>query len=279
MTDLSDLIGEEQEIEIVSAMDHPDLANSMSAAALSSVNEQPQMEDEPLGQVELPGGWIAPDGSLQTKAIVTELTGRAEEKLARIDPMSNMPLFLQTMVQSALESIGGHEPTPEMLRDLLIGDREMLILGIRSATYGNEVQMHIVCPQCGAEEDIGVELDKDIPVKKMETPSVREYDVELRRGSVAKVVPATAGLQDEIWDIKKSAAEMKTATLGWCVKSIDGAAVNHQTVLDLGMGDRKIILDFLADLQPGPDYEGVRLPCEACGQEFALVLDLADLFR
>jgi hypothetical protein len=262
---------------VVSAMEQPELASQLSKEAI--VGDRPQVADAPLGNVDLPGGWFAPSGERCTQALVRELTGRDEERLARINPTTNYPQFLQALVSAGLENINGFELSKEQLKELLIGDRESILLGIRIATYGPGVEMHIRCPACGAEEDLIVELDKDIPYREMATPEVREYDVELRGGRTAIVTPATVAVQDAIWDVKKSAAEMKTATLARCVRTIDGRPVAPGDILDLGLADRKTLINYLADLQPGPDYEGVRLPCESCGEEFPLALDLADLFQ
>lgn len=272
-----DLIAEPVSLDFISTEDDPELASQASEAALTG--DRPLMANAPSGQVELPGGWFDPQGNLLTSAVVKELTGHAEEKLSRIDLQANFPLFLQTLTRFGLENIGGHEPTDQMMNDLLIGDREALILGIRIATYGPEVEMHIQCPECRAEEDIAIELDKDIPVDKMAEPEKREYEVELRNGRTAIVHPTTCGIQDLIWDPKKTAAEMKTAALDRCVRTIDGRPVTTEEIRDLGLADRNALITKLTDLQPGPDFGGVKIPCESCGQEFNILLDLTDLFR
>jgi hypothetical protein len=268
----------EAAINVISSADAPEAASAASEAALAP--DKPEMKEPDPGLVELPGGWVSPTGVVHKQAFVKELTGRDEERMARVDATTNLPLYLQTMVECGTESIGGEPATKDMLRDLLVGDREMLILGIRMATYGRTTEpFDIVCPKCQFQEKISLELDKDIPVKHMERPEVREYEVDLRNGSVALVQPLTARQQDEIWDVKKTVAELKTATLERCVVSIDGRPVNHPMVLNLGMADRNTLLDRLAELQPGPDYGGVRLDCQGCGESFSLTLDLADLFR
>lgn len=265
--------------DTTSTADNPELASSLSEQALESANEKPKMEEMPDGQVELPGGWIDADGNLHTRALVRELNGRDEEKMSRIDPQKNLPLLLQTMAKCGLESIDGIEPTERMFNDLLVGDREMLILGIRVATYGDNLPMHITCPSCRAEEDLELELMEDIPISRMEHPEQREYTVELRHGRSAIVTPLTVQMQDQVWDPKKSLAEVKTDMLEKCVVAIDGRPVGRQEVLDLGLGDRNTLLDRLQELQPGPDLSGIQLPCQSCGQDFALGLDLNDLFR
>lgn len=277
-----DLVGEPVDAPwaadgVLSTQEDPELASQASESALTG--ERPFMKNAPSGQVELPGGWFDRQGNLITSAVVKELTGHAEEKLSRIDMQANFPLFLQTLTKFGLDNIGGHEPTDEMLGDLLVGDREALILGIRIATYGPDVEMHIGCPECGAEEDIAVELDKDIPVEKMADPKQRQYEVPLRDGRVAIVEPATCGVQDLIWDPKKTTAEMKTAALDRLVRSIDGRPVSLEEIRDLGLADRKALISRLSEVQPGPDFGGVKIPCESCGQEFQILLDLTDLFR
>jgi hypothetical protein len=261
----------------ISATENPELATELSQKVIEG--EKPVAREAPIGEVDLPGGWIAPDGTLCRTAMVHELTGLHEERLARINPATNYPSYVQTLLKSGLESINGHELDDEQMKTLLLGDRESLLLGIRIATYGPNLDMHLTCPACRHEEDLILELDKDIPVKEMDTPEVREYDVELRGGRLAVVRPATVGVLDSIWDVKKTGAEMKTATLQRCVKTLDGRNVAPQDILRLGLADRKTLLTFLHDIQPGPDYEGVRLACEECGEESALVLDLADLFQ
>lgn len=264
--------------DIISTQDDPERASEMSQKALG-VGEQPEIDDAPIGHIHMPGGWIGSDGTVHHNAVVSELTGVDEEKLARVNPAANYPLFLQTLLKAGLESIGGMEPDEDMLNGLLVGDREALLLGIRIATYGNNLDVSLTCPQCGEEDEVILELDEDIPIKEMETPAVRQYDVDLRNQRVAVVTPATTHMQDSIWDMKKTSAEIKTSALERCVMSIDGRPVNRHEIRNLGLADRKTLINFLADLQPGPDYEGVRLPCQSCGLESPLVLDLADLFR
>lgn len=261
----------------VSPFEDPMGASALSAQAV--LGEKPKMADDYPTTVELPGGYVDDEGNLHTVALVKELTGRDEERLAKVNIVTMLPSYLQTMVEGGVEAIGPYPATSALLKKLLVGDREMLIIGIRMATYGTNIEMHIVCPACEAEEDIIFELDKDIPIRKMETPEKREYEVPLHGGHVAIVTPVTVGMQDEVWDVKKTPAEIKTATLARAVLAFDGIPMNYEMAQNLGSGHRKALLTALADLQPGPDYEGVRLSCGTCNQQSPLRLDLTTLFR
>jgi hypothetical protein len=267
-------------LEIIDGSADPEYAAARASEVLDAANPRPQMVEPPDGQVALPAGWIDPKGVLHRTAQVRELTGKDEEKLSRINITSALPLYLRTLVTQGTEYIGNVEPSKEIIDQLLVGDREALILGIRIATYGDDVPIRVICPNCEATQDVAIELSKDVPVKTLDEPEVRTFDVPLRKGSVAVVQLATVAVQDEILaHPNTSEAELKTITLSKCVLSIDGVPATYDRVLNLGMADRKTILSFLAETQPGPDYEGVILPCPSCEKTFPIDLDLADLFR
>jgi hypothetical protein len=274
------LIGEvhDDTLEIISAAEAPEYANARATSVLEDLSKQPTMAAPPDGQVELPGGLIGADGKVITTAIVRELTGEDEERLARINMRTQLPYWLKTMLLSAVEAIGTEKPTEEMLQNLLVGDREALILGIRIATYGNDMPTHLICPDCGKEQDVAIELSEDIPVKKLDNPEVREFEVELRRGRKAMVNLPTVAVQDAVVDPQINDAERKTETLVRCVTRLDGKRPNREDVRHLGLADRATLLNFLADHQPGPDYTQVALPCTGCERDFPLSIGLFDLF-
>lgn len=264
----------------MSSFEDPEAASNQSQAFLESLaQERPSLGAAPNTTVLLPGGWIDPAGKLHNQAVVRELTGRDEEALAKISITENPVGYLHGLL-AAVESVGGFPTNDQMLGELLAGDRDMLVLGVRMATYGSEMPVHLVCPACETEQDIAIELDVDVPVQKLEDPTERAFDVPLRNGSTAKVKLLTSADQDYVIEDRKATnAEQRTKTLERCVLSINGLPVNHHTIHDMGMADRQTLLDFLADHQPGPNYGEVSLPCSGCGRKYPLMLSLADLFR
>lgn len=274
------LVGDPVSLEVIDAGADPEYANARSDEVLQQLNPLPEIDAAPDGTVHLPAGWIDPQGKLHTTALVRELTGADEEKLARVSMRENFPLWIRTLLECGVEYIGDQPASQTIFDQLLVGDREMLILGIRVATYGNELPMDITCPSCDEVQAIALELDADIPIKKLDPPEVREFDLKLKHGEHAVVHLTTAAVQDEvISDRKRTGAEMATLTVERCTKTIDGNPVNHHMALEMKLADRKTIMDFLADTQPGPDYEGVSLPCSSCGREFPVRLSMVDLFR
>ena len=180
-------------------MEMPGESPSMDQAAdllrKATAISTPEIEPAPVVTTELPGGWISPAGVLVKTAEVKELNGFAEERLSRLDMGKNVASYVTELLLLGVVRIGDEVPTRDLLKNLLIGDRDALVLAIRQATYGNDVEFKLDCTACGEESDIRVEIDKDVEVTFMEDPLVRVFDVELRNGA-AKVTLLTGVAQE-----------------------------------------------------------------------------------
>lgn len=269
----------------ISAAAAPEEANAAAAALLGDSPEPftPVIMPEPVsGLVTLPGGVMLPEGGRVVEAEVRELTGADEEALSKSDGGTNFGRFIQITLQRGTLRIGDWEPPDRSLLDsLLLGDRDTLLLAIRKATYGNEMPHTARCLACGEVLDIVLDLNTDIPMKELENPENRRFTVPLRRG-VAVVRLPTGADQNVVLNMKgKTVPEMNTELLSRCVIEINGEPVasRPEPVRALGMADRQTLLTFFTDTQPGPKYEGVKVPCASCERDVPLNIDLADLFR
>ena len=240
--------------------------------------QAPEIRQPADDEVLLPGGLVSPDGEILRTAVVRELTGDDEEALAKAK--NSMVRFTRTLMR-AVESIGGQPPTKEILADLLVGDREALVLGIRCATFGNEITYkNFICPGCQEALDITVDL-RTIDVKFLEDPEKREFEVPLRNGVAVVRLPKVSDADAVMESPSLTTAEENTLLLSRCVLEINGTKVNKskELVKKLGLKDRQTILDFLAEHQPGPRYDEVKSKHEACETEFPVYLAVDDLFR
>lgn len=238
------------------------------------------------GVVELPGGLLTPENVLLTEVEVRELTGRDEEVILKARMTGKYSRFMRSLLKAGVVSIGGKEVTDDILDDLLIGDREAIILGIRRATYGDEVELTGVgCQECGTVTDLIVTLD-DIPTRSMEDPKKRTYDVPLRKGGFITLRLQTGADQVKVFDNPNITvvAEQNSIILGCCMISRtfpDGKTAfvdSANAARDLGVVDRKALLEVLEKNQPGPRYEDIVHPCGNCGAEVPLSLNVGDLF-
>lgn len=258
--------------------------DSIREKLIATESSVPEIEDGGEAVVELPAGWISPNGSVVKTALVRELNGYDEERLSRVNPVQNPAKFVTELLVLATDDLGGVKPTRTMLTELLLGDRDALVLGIRKATYGPKIDFKLSCDKCDNESDIVIDITdpEDIPVVLMEEPTQRTFEVKLRRG-IAKVTLLTGGAQEVFSENigKKTQAEVNSLMLAKSVIEIDGIATfgSEDSVRALSMSDRETIQEFLADHQPGPQFKSIWVPCATCGEKYSIGLGLSDMFR
>jgi hypothetical protein len=260
--------------------------NAESAAVIASttVAQQPSLELPTNTYVTLPAGLII-DGVTYTEAQVRELNGDDEEALAKAALSGDSFRYVKVLLDRGVVSVGPVPASPTVLRDLLIGDREVLIMSVRQATFGDDVIIDpYFCPNCGDELVATIQLST-VPIKALE--SEREFDVPLRKGGTARVRLPDGHVQEAtLSNGNITAAEQNTILLSKCVLSItdsNGKAefISGSTskVNALGISDRRTILKEFGERQPGPRYDEVKMRHEACDTEVGVPLTVVEMFR
>lgn len=230
-------------------------------------------------EVTLPGGFIDREGSLVKYAEVRELNGLDEEAIAKSGSVSRA---LLVMLQRGLVSIGLEKADKGDLEELLSGDRDAILIGIRRVTFGDTIKFEVVCPSCKTELDVTVDLRTDIPVKTLEDPindRIFTYESE-KHGVISVSLPKGNTQRRLLENTDKTVAELNTILLSGCINSINGVpTMGASSVLKLGMADREKIVAEIIKRTPGPRLGEVKTSCEACGEGIPMPLALADLFR
>lgn len=272
--------------QTLNAAENPALANKI-AQELTKVQVEETVGSVPTitipslpdTNIELPGGFYDPlDDQMITTAEVRELTGADEEAIVKI---SEPGKALMTILEKATVSVGGKPADKETLSMLLAGDREALLLAIRRVTFGNEVELEAVCSRCPELQTFIVDLEKDVEIKALEDKiNDRRFTLDLKVGRVKVALP-TGDTQNKLVNASnKNAAELDTLLLSNCVLEINDVPVLGQAqIRNLGIKDRRTILEEIAKRNPGPLLSEVKKACKTCGQEVELPLTLADLFR
>lgn len=272
--------------QTLNAAENPALANKI-AQEITKVQVEETVGSVPTitipslpdTNIELPGGFYDPlDDQLVTTAEVRELTGADEEAIVKI---SEPGKALMTILEKATVSLGGKPADKETLSMLLAGDREALLLAIRRVTFGNEVELEAVCSRCPELQTFVVDLEKDVEVKALEDRiNDRRFTLDLKVGRVKVALP-TGDTQNKLVNASnKNTAELDTLLLSNCVLEINDVPVLGQAqIRNLGIKDRRSILEEIAKRNPGPLLSEVKKACKTCGQEVELPLTLADLFR
>ncbi len=230
-------------------------------------------------EVTLPGGFINREGALVKYAEVRELNGMDEEAIAKAGSSSRA---LLVMLQRGLVSIGTEEANKQDLDNLLSGDRDAILIGIRKVTFGNEAEFSLTCPYCKTDLDVVVDLTSDVPYKELEDPvNGRSFEYESKKHGVIKCSLPTGSTQRKLMEnTDKTLAELNTILLAGCVTSVNGqSSMGASTVLKLGMADREALVSEIIKRNPGPRLGEVSTHCEACGEEIPMPLALTDLFR
>jgi hypothetical protein len=268
----------------IRATENPTLASQLINEALGQAEQVETRELKPMSLpaspfVELPGGYITDDDDLITTAEVRELTGEDEEYLARINGAGKL---LLAILERGVVKIGDLPVTKKILDDMLAGDREAIILGIRRVTFGDTIEFTSTCPICNvADLEFMVDLSRDVPVVELEDRMLRNFKVSCKAGDVVIELP-TGRVQKKLVSAQdKSGAELDSILLSESIVSIDGMPLLDplKRVKKLGIQDRRKITALLVEKTPGPQMAEVKISCPSCGQEVPLPLSLADLFQ
>lgn len=267
----------------ISGLESPEEATAATKAVLKEDREggRPRIDAPGDNQVRLEQG-ILRDGVWHRDAQVRELNGYDEEAIAAAGAGNDPQKVVDTLLTRGVVSVGGEPMTHKLADELLIGDRELLIMAIRRASFGDSLEFEqLPCAHCGELVDLTVPLEA-IPAVHLEDPEQREFEVPLRKGGTAMVRMPTGADQKAVFNVRNNRAKQDSVILNACVLRLlqpDGTEVPHPPAQSVAMADRQAILQFLVDRQPGPRLADFSFTHETCGKEVDLPINLAVLFR
>lgn len=229
-------------------------------------------------QVDLPGGLFLPDGQRLRKVEVRELNGEDEERLSRIKSIAD---YKRVLLEIGVVSFEGRKPAAGMLGDMLIGDRDYLIVAIRRATFGDTLDIPVQCRACEEQQEITYHFVDDLPIRDFKGEGTI-LPIELRDGRKASVAIPTAADEDAVLEAaeRSTLSESNTLMLQRIIEDIDGMPVTTRgEVLKIGMADRRTILDTVYEHRVGPQFDEVTYDCARCGEGGPVVLSVFEMFR
>ena len=259
------------------------------AADVASVNEAikdkpPEVSDAAPTTVKLLRGVLSTDtGKWQKTATVREMTGEDEEELARLSTNDDLTYaeYTSALLRRAVLSIGSQNTSdnPTMIDDLLIGDRDLLFLGVIKATYGNIRDFSVTCGACSSTNDVQVDLDKDFPITEAKGSLTKTRSITMKDGTEIQIKYLTGKDAQHIASAGETMAEQTTAIVANSVVWDDDRtlAVKEQWAKAISIADRKKIVNTVLDDQPGPSMEEVEAPCAHCDEPIVMMLDWASL--
>jgi hypothetical protein len=271
--------------------DYVDVGNNPAAQAviaqLVSGDDTPDAGPPPVmalpadGFVRLPVGVEVGDKRI-TEVEVMELTGLSEERLAKARTSGDPMRFYNVLLEEGVPDTIGGRPAAEVLSKMFVGDREAVLVGIRTATYGEDVELRLFCPTCTEGFDTNLSVH-DIPSREMVGDT--SFDVPLRKGGKARVrIPDGSDQTAYLSDDSLTDAERNSVLLSRCIETLPSGGMDRvvagypSLVRELGIADRQAIITEIDKRQPGPRYTEAVVKHDACGTEVSASIGLMSLF-
>lgn len=238
----------------------------------------------------LPGGWADGDGTLHREAELSPLTGREEELLADRGGRPGAALVTAVLAR-CLARLGAVAPvSEEMARELLVADRQFLLLQLRAATFGDRVEATLPCPWPGCGENVDVDFslaavpvtesaDKG-PTYRLELPPQAAYHDEAgaEHREVVFRLP-NGGDQEQVAPLAATnEARALTVLLERCVLAIGSLAEPGPEAIErLSPAARVAIERRMEEVAPQVTLT-MQVNCPECGRAFEMPFDLQDFF-
>lgn len=265
----------------VNATENPGLANKLAQDALAEVEEtvEPARIISPSEVVvDLPGGFITSTGEVLRTAEVRELNGRDEEAISKANTISRA---MATILSKGTVSVGSEPATEQILDGILSADRDAIMLGIYRATFGDTAEIASYCNGCKEFKTVEVDITEDIKTKVLIDPiEDRMFTVKGRSSEYTLRLPEGRAQRELAANSDKTVAELDTLLLEYCVYKINGRQVfNKAEVQNIGLADRRKLLEAIIERNPGPQFENISVSCPDCSGEVVVPINLGTLFR
>jgi len=239
---------------------------------------------------QLPGGYVDGTGRVYRSVELVPLTGREEECLAGHQNQVSASL-VTTLLSRCVRTIGTISPiTEDMTRQLLVADRQFLLLKLREMTFGDQVQATILCPwpNCGNQVDIDFST-RDIPIEesadKGPTYSITLSPEAIQKGGMQPdeshlVFRLPNGEDQETLAplMANNEAAAFTGLLTRCIQQIGSERdPSPEKINQLSPGARMEIEQAMQAQAPKIDLT-LGANCPECHREFTMPFDLQQFF-
>jgi len=231
-----------------------------------------EVPKSPMGFLELPCGYLDPEGVLHRDVELSELTGHEEDMLSSTSVPSYKKMGL--LVGRCVKRIGTITDAGQIaaLADkLTVGDRVYLMFALRKITLGSDYPFRATCPSCKQESLFRVNLDR-LDVQKMKTPEVRIYSGMLPSSKKPITYRVLTGNHEEQMAQLRNKDDAISASLWMRLESLDGKPPTLPEVKALSMRDREHIRVVCDEVDGGVDTS-IDMHCLKCGHEFVEEVD------
>jgi hypothetical protein len=194
------------------------------------------------------------------------MSGREEEWLA---DNAGAPAAMATTVllSSCLVSLG-RAPMPELVRQMLVGDRDYLMLQLRRLTLGDRVRAVVHCLACAARVDVEFNVDEVEIERRVQTAATYSVAVPGENGprTVRFRLP-NGGDQERIAGLPTEEATAQLFSM--CVFHDDGPPLTAEQT--------SAVIKAMEERAPEVNLE-LDIECPECGQRSSVSFDTTAFF-
>lgn len=218
-------------------------------------------------QVTLPGGLLW-EGNLDRSAQFRPLTGRLEMALADIAGRNwNLPQRVTTILNEALEQLGGKPSNQERIGALCVADRQFLMLRLAALLDDAPLWLNPICDTCSAKFDVNLDF-AELPIHEARG----EYplaSVDLGDKKLEVRLPTGA---DQARIVKMDEENAIRELLQACTISVDGESPSSSFLDQLSDEDIARIEDAMEGISPVVTTR-LQVTCPECDSGQILELD------
>jgi hypothetical protein len=214
----------------------------------------------------LPGGYVDEAGVAHRDVILEPLTGRDQAYLASLPPATPSAAVVTQLLARSIRRIGTVPSVDAALvRCMLVGDREFLILKLRQMTKGSKLHITLRCTSdaCGKDMEISLALDS-IPIEERAVEG-RIFTHKLDGANRIEFRLPTGEDQEELAGRADHAAAV-SELLTRCTVAVPPALTYAEAA--------PLVEDAIERAAPRVDLE-VEARCPECGHVLTTALDVA----
>jgi len=178
--------------------------------------------------------------------------------------------------------VGTLPVTASLVRDLLVSDREFLILKLREITLGKKLNAVLVCgdPKCAESMDIALNLDDLTPAAKPVNRRVFKLEIRESETNFAIEFRLPKGSDQEAgadWKLEDAEAAVRRLLARIILRINEVSSVDDQTVKAL---PARVLREFeqrMEELSPLVSID-LNVTCVECGRPSLTPVDLTSFF-
>jgi Phage tail assembly chaperone proteins, E, or 41 or 14 len=214
--------------------------------------------------LRLPGGYIDPDGKVHGEVELSPLTGADEVYLRDFASATPSARIITGLLARCVRRVGSAPAMSEdIARDMLVGDREYLVVRLFEQSCGAATNVQLRCPgeDCGKIMDVALPLAAMVPDPRPLSRGRHELDLQSdppRRITFRLPTGADQEALSDIADETRAAAALLARCTGLDQDELDG----------LGVAACEEIEAAMEQLAPQADVE-IEANCPECGRLFS----------